>query len=829
MQTLLNYDPRFYGFTLFRADRQNTSKKSGGGVCAYINNRWANNATVQDSHCSDDIEFMVLQCRPFYLPRELNNVYVTVAYVPPSGDKTKALELLTQCIDNVNDKCPEGVKIVLGDFNGLKIKSHVPDYKQFVKCPTRKENILDLFFCNIKNSYKVIRKPPLGESDHNMLYCLPTYRQKLKSAKPTETVVKCWNEDTKLRLQGCFECTSWDSLFDPNASVDYNVDVLTSYVNFCSDMLVPSKVVTVYPNNKPWITKDVIHLLNEKKYALSNNDVLQSKKIQKELNVCIHNAKVNYKTKVENMFRSNNTKDAWKGLKCITGYKCKTPLNEPEDVDKYVNDLNKFYARFDCIDFSKEHKQMLDLLNCTECDSNTVISDIDVTNALSSVKAGKAGGPDGVCAKVIASCKQQFVKPLKNIFQLSLDTHCIPTMWKTSEIIPVPKCKLPSTYNDFRPVALTSIFMKCFEKIIKKILSKFVEPYRDVYQFAYREGRCVEDATVSLLHSLYEHVDKTRCYSRVLFVDFSSAFNTIQPHLLLKKMLDMGADTGLLLWIYNYLTNRPQYVKLNNHLSEIICTGTGAPQGCVLSPLLFTIYTNDCISNTRNCQIIKYADDTAIIGNIVNDDESSYRKQITEFVEWCDNNFLELNVKKTKELIVDFRKIKPSTQKIVVKSENVEIVEKYKYLGTVIDDKLTGSDNIHQVYVKGIQRINLLRILNKLKIDNTILCLFYKSMIQSVLCFSIVSWFGNACVKDVSKLGKVIKMANRMNVSTIPINILYVNAVQKLTVKIRSDCNHPLHSCYNLLPSNRRLRMPTISTKRFRNSFVPSSIRLLNM
>jgi hypothetical protein len=293
-------------------------------------------------------------------------------------------------------------------------------------------------------------------------------------------------------------------------------------------------------------------------------------------------------------------------------------------------------------------------------------------------------------------------------------------------------------------------------------------------------------------------------------------------------MLDMGADTGLLLWIYNYLTNRPQYVKLNNHLSEIICTSTGAPQGCVLSPLLFTIYTNDCISNTRNCQIIKYADDTAIIGNIVNDDESSYRKQITEFVEWCDNNFLELNVKKTKELIEDFRKIKPSTQKIVVKSENVEIVEKYKYLGTVIDDKLTGSDNIHQVYVKGIQRINLLRILNKLKIDNTILCLFYKSVIQSVLCFSIVSWFGNACVKDVSKLGKVIKMANRMNVSTIPINILYVNAVQKLTVKIRSDCNHPLHSCYNLLPSNRRLRMPTISTKRFRNSFVPSSIRLLN-
>ena len=85
---------------------------------------------------------------------------VTVVYVPPSGDKTKACELLMKCIMNTSDTCNEGVKIVLGDINGLVIKTHIPDYMQYVQ-----NNILDLFFCNIKNSYKIFRKPALGDSD----------------------------------------------------------------------------------------------------------------------------------------------------------------------------------------------------------------------------------------------------------------------------------------------------------------------------------------------------------------------------------------------------------------------------------------------------------------------------------------------------------------------------------------------------------------------------------------------------------------------------------------------------------------------------------------
>jgi hypothetical protein len=269
-------------------------------------------------------------------------------------------------------------------------------------------------------------------------------------------------------------------------------------------------------------------------------------------------------------------------------------------------------------------------------------------------------------------------------------------------------------------------------------------------------------------------------------------------------------------------------VKFKNVVSDSIFTSTGAPQGCVLSPLLFSLYTNECSSKFESCTVIKYADDTVIIGKIINDDMNDYINQVNEFVSWCDTNFLNLNVSKTKEMVFDFRKNQNAVSPLLVKSENIERVHEYKYLGIIIDDRLSGTANTKRVFGKCMQRVHHLRILKNIHVDRTILSLFYKSIIQSVLCFSITVWYGSLTSKDKSKLDKVVRTARKLGADVTPLNELYDGSVLKLVDKIMSDASHPLNSKYLFLRSGRRLALPILRTSRYKNSFVPKSIKLFN-
>ena len=85
-------------------------------------------------------------------------------------------------------------------------------------------------------------------------------------------------------------------------------------------------------------------------------------------------------------------------------------------------------------------------------------------------------------------------------------------------------------------------------------------------------------------------------------------------------------------WLLDFFLNRPQYVKLDNVLSSTKVLNTGAPQGCVLSPLLYSLFTNDCRCNDDSVKIVKFADDTTVTGLISNCDETAYRKEILSLI-----------------------------------------------------------------------------------------------------------------------------------------------------------------------------------------------------
>ncbi len=131
---------------------------------------------------------------------------------------------------------------------------------------------------------------------------------------------------------------------------------------------------------------------------------------------------------------------------------------------------------------------------------------------------------------------------------------------------------------------------------------------------------------------------------------------TIVPTKLAVKLSDLGLNTSFCDWIQDFLTARPQVVKVGQFTSNSITLNIGAPQGCVLSPLLYSLYTHDCVSSHSSTSIVKFADDTVVLGLINNDDEAAYLDEVERLTSWCQDNCLFLNVSKTKELIVDFRK-----------------------------------------------------------------------------------------------------------------------------------------------------------------------------
>ena len=820
------------GYTLVRGDRTAAAgKTTGGGVCAYINNRWCNNITVHEQFCQVDIEYLTLSLRPYYLPREFTKIYLTLVYIPPCANVKSAENTLNDAICRMQNCNPDAINIITGDFNQCNFQHCVPDFKQYINFSTRSDKLLDHFYCNIKNAYIAKKLSPLGISDHNMCHLIPVYRQLIKRCKPIEKVVYSWNEEVNSTLLGCMECTDFDVLYNDDEDLDQNVEVLNDYLNFCVEVVVPKRVVKCFANNKPWVTKDLKMLLNKKKRLLGTNDREQLKCVQKEINLQISLCKRNYKEKMESMFRTDS-KSAWNGLRTITGMKKSKNVPDVENVNVFCNELNHFYARFDNHNFATVRTYISNFLRSRE--SRPIYLSIDeVLKSLDSIKIGKAAGPDGIGSSVIKLCKEPLAPVLCRIYQKSLDSAYIPKIWKTSEVVPAPKKNPPKCNNDYRPIALTAIMMKCLEKIVKNHLTVQVKPYTDNYQFAYTAHRCVEDATLSLTDFVLHHVDKPnnarqKKFIKILFVDFSSAFNTIQPHIMMQKLINMNVNPSLILWIESFLTDRPQYVKFNDVKSDVVITNTGAPQGCVLSPVLFTLYTSDCKCNHDSNRLFKYADDTALVSKCLNDDVK-YREDVNNFIEWCENNYLELNVKKTKEMTVDFRTTPYVHPPLYIKDEQVENVCEYKYLGTVIDHQFTFNQNVDAIHKKVKSRLYFVRQLGKLNVDNTIMELFYRAIVQSIMSFSIICWYGNCSSESKLKLTRIIEMCGRLGVENAQsLDDIYTKCLVQRCKVIVNDELHPLHASYALLPSGRRWRSIKARTARYAKSFVPSSIRVLN-
>ena len=172
-----------------------------------------------------------------------------------------------------------------------------------------------------------------------------------------------------------------------------------------------------------------------------------------------------------------------------------------------------------------------------------VISRADVWRSLNRINTCKAPGPDGLPGRALKVCADQLADVFADIFNLSLLQSVVPACFKETIIVPVPKKMKTLCLKDYRPVALTSTIMKCFEQLIKHFITSSFPDSLDPHQFAYRPNSSTADAISLTLHTALSHLDQRDTYVRMLFIDYSSAFNTIVPLKLVTKLRALGSTS----------------------------------------------------------------------------------------------------------------------------------------------------------------------------------------------------------------------------------------------------------------------------------------------
>ncbi len=704
------------GFSVHRSDRTKelTGKSRGGGVCFFINNSWCDERNLHSikSFCSPDLEFHMLLCRPFWLPREFTAIIITAVYIPPQANTDQALRELYGNISEQETAYPDAAFVITGDFNKANFRTIAPKYFQHITINTRGDRVLDHCYSPFRDAYKSLPRPPFGKSDHSSVLLLPAYRQKLKREAPALRTIQCWSDQSDAILQDCFDHVDWDMF---RAASDDDIeeysDSVTCFIRTCIEDVIPTKIIRIYPNQKPWINSDVRSALSARTSAFKSGNTDDRKQASYDLRRSIKAAKRQYKNKVEEQFNNNNPRSMWQGINNITGFK---------------------------------------------------------------------GG-------------------FTDIFNLSLSLSVVPSCFKKSTIVPIPKKNKITCWNDWRPVALTPIFSKCFEKLIRDHICSVLPASLDPLQFAYRRNRSTDDAIAFTLHTALSHLENKNTYVRMLFVDYSSAFNTIVPATLVEKLQTLGLNRSLCSWILEFLTGRSQVVRMGNNTSSPLILNTGAPQGCVLSPLLYSLYTHDCTATHSSNVIVKFADDTTVIGLITDNDETAYREEVSTLTKWCQENHLSLNIDKTKELVVDFRRQSREHTPISIDKTPVERVNSFKFLGVHITEDLTWSTHTDAVLKKAHQRLFFLRRLRKFGMSPSILRSFYTCTVESILTGCITAWFGNSTAGNRKALQRVVRTARHIVGGELPsLQDIYTRRCIRKARRIIKDSSHPSHRLLSL-------------------------------
>ena len=670
--------------------------------------------------------------------------------------------------------------------------------------------------------------------------------------------------------------------------VNTNWQNIKDVINSVIDNIAPLKPRNIRAvKNVPWFDDELVKLgrLRNKYFKKSRseninknqeNSIFYWKKFQHFKNLFLSYFKKK-KFKYYNNFIDNCSSSSaklWKKLNMYINPNSKSKLSATLILDNPSSntdtDLANYFVNFFasitnsfnflpiniCLKFINDNFFTHLNLNSNTSFHFNIITVKEVEDCLRKLSDKTAAGSVGIDAKVLKHCATELSPFFTQLFNQCLNTSEIPKEWKVAFLTPIFKNKgSKKDLSNYRPISVLSPLAKIFESLLSNQINSYFESNNifNKAQFGFRKKLSCELALNNLLNDWRKNLSK-RSYVISIFLDLSKAFDTINHTLLIIKLKLYNFDDNAIKLINDYLADRFIVVTINGIQSKKEPLNIGVPQGSVLGPLLFIIFVNDMCYLPVISKSILFADDTTI--SFANDNIQklidTLKNDIVIVCRWLEHNHLIINLPKTNAMFFnyEFRPKELPVLELKIGDTSIEFVESFRLLGVIIDNKFNFDNHINKILKSVNSKTYLFNRNLKIFSEKFRITLFKLFIVPNFdYCSTTFFFISTTSQKRLEKcFTKSLKTLTKINLTNYDLNqqFLVLSKLNILPLPIRYFlrlCSLILTIFFNnKLELNNELlmhkkpnlarkynfRIPSVIAPVYRNSFITTSLKILN-